>query len=127
VKEDNYIPGTCNIGNEQLQKRKKFLIKTVSATLLCIVFLQIFHLDKIWRLFMFVPFTLTIIGAQQVYFKFCYLFGLKGYYGFGEVGKAKTVTDEENIKRDKAKARKMILSSVIIGAILTVIYYFFPF
>lgn len=124
--ENNYIPGTCNIGNEQLQKRKRFLLKTVSATLLCILFLEVFHLDKTWRMLMFIPFSLTIIGSQQVYFKFCYLFGLKGYYGFGEVGKAKAVTDAENIKRDKAKARKMIVSSVIIGAVLTVVYYFLP-
>jgi hypothetical protein len=127
VSEDNYIPGTCNIGNEQLQKRKRFLIKSLFATLLCILFLEVSHVDKIWRMFMFVPFTLSVIGAQQVWFKFCYIFGLKGYYGFGEVGKAKTISDAENIKRDKSKAQKMIVSSVIIGAILTVIYYFIPF
>ncbi len=78
------------------------------------------------RLFMFIPFTLTIIGAQQVIFKFCYLFGLKGYYGFGEVGKAKSVEEEEYRKRDRAKARKMIISSVLIGLLLAAVYYFLP-
>lgn len=126
MKEDNYIPGTCNIGNEQLQKRKQFALKCISVTLLCILFLQVFHLDKSWRLPMFIPFTLSAIGIQQVYYKFCYLFGLKGYYGFGEVGKAKSVEEEEYRKRDRAKARKMIISSVLIGLLLTAVYYFLP-
>ena len=122
--EGNYIPGTCNIGREQLAKRKLFLLKCVLVTLVCIIFLEVFHLDKTLRLFIFIPFTLTTIGTQQVLFKFCYIFGLKGYYGFGAVGKAKTVEEDAYRRLDLRKSQKMILSSVIIGLILAFVYYY---
>ena len=124
--EEKYIPGTCNIGNEQLAKRKRFALKSVLATILCVAFLQAFHLDKIWRLAMFFPFALTTIGIQQVYFKFCYVFGIKGYYGFGELKKTRTVQEDEFKKSDKAKAMRMIVTSVLIGLFLTILYYYLP-
>ncbi len=123
---NNYIPGTCNIGNDQLTKRKRFALKIILVTLACILILQIFSLDKLWRLFMFIPFTLSAIGIQQVYFKFCYMFGIKGFYGFGELGKARTIKEEEFKKLDKAKALKMIVTSVLIGLAITIAYYYLP-
>jgi len=125
--EDNYIPGTCNIGNEQLTKRKQFAVKCILGTLLCILFLQLFHLNKMWRLPVFILFTASAIGVQQVFYKFCYVFGLKGLYGFLEADKVKSVEGEEYRKLDRAKARRMLISSLLIGLILTVIYYFLPF
>ena|ERR1035437_995102 len=126
ILEDGYIPGTCNIGKEQLTKRKWFAVLCIFATLLCIFLLQVFQLDKIWRLPMFILFTASAIGVQQVYYKFCYLFGLKGLYGFGEVRRAKLVEEVEYRKLDRAKAQRMISSSVLIGLVLTAIYYFLP-
>lgn len=75
---------------------------------------------------MVVLFTLSAIGAQQVYFKFCYIFGLKGLYGMEEVGKAQKVEDEAHRHADRAKAQRMIISSVIIGVLLTAIYFLLP-
>ena len=124
--ETNYIPGTCNIGNEQLTKRKRFLIKCILITVLCISYQLIFHSDKILRLLMFIPFTVTAVAAQQVMYKFCYRLGLMGMYGFGELGKEKSVEENEYKKLDRKKSQKMIVSSVLISAILTFGYYFLP-
>ena len=123
---DKYIPGTCNIGKEQLEKRKRFAVKCIAATLICFIFLQASNGDKILRLLMVIPFTLSSIGFQQVYFKFCYLFGLKGLYGLGELGKTVSVEEENARKLDRKKSTRILISSLVIGILLAVIYFYLP-
>ena len=121
--ENNYIPGTCNIGNEQLKKRKRFLAACIVTTVLLITFQLIFHSGKMWRLFMFIPFAITSVAVQQVLYKFCYRFGLTGLYGFGKVGYDTKVEGNHFRELDRKKSKKMIVSSVLIGLILTYVYY----
>jgi glucose-6-phosphate-specific signal transduction histidine kinase len=123
-KEPDYIPGTCNIGNEQLAKRKRFLVKCILVTVLGVSYQLVFHSDKVLRLLMFIPFAVTAVAAQQVFYKFCYRFGLTGLYGFGELGKEKNAEEDEFKKLDRKKSQRMIVSSVIIGIILSIAYYF---
>jgi len=124
--EETYIPGTCNIAKDQLLKRKRFAAKCLGLTVWAIALLQIFDLSKWWRLPMVVLFTLSALAIQQVYFKFCYIFGLKGLFGLDKLGKAQKITDPENLKKDRAKALRMIVSSILIGVLLTAIYFFLP-
>ena len=124
--DGDYISGTCNISGAQLHKRKRFMAKCLGITVWAIALLQILTLSHWWRLPMVILFTLSIIGIQQVYFKFCYMFGLKGLLGMGELGKTQKVS-EANIARDRARARKMIISSIILGIIFTIIYFLLPF
>ncbi len=121
----SYSPGHCNISGAQLLKRKRFAAKCLGLTVWAIALIQIFGFSKWWRLPMVILFTLSAIGIQQVYFKFCYVFGLKGLYG-EEVGKTKTVEEEEYRRADKEKAKRMIFSSILIGILLTAIYFFLP-
>ena len=124
--DGDYISGTCNISGAQLHKRKRFMAKCLGLTVWAIAILQILNLSHWWRLPMVILFTLSIIGIQQVYFKFCYMFGLKGLFGMGEMGKTQKV-NEANKSLDRIKAQKMIVSSIILGIILTVIYFILPF
>lgn len=102
------------------------MAKCLGLTVWAIVLIEIFGASRWWRLPMVVLFTLSAIGVQQVYFKFCYVFGLKGLYGMDEVGKTFTVEEAEYRKADKEKAQRMIVSSVLIGILLTAIYFFLP-
>ncbi len=122
----SYSPGHCNISGAQLLKRKRFAAKCLGLTVWAILLIEIIDLSKWWKLPMVVLFTLSAIGIQQVYFNFCYVFGLKGLYGLDEVGKTKTVEEEEYRRADRAKAQRMIISSVLIGILLTAIYFFLP-
>lgn len=120
----SYLPGQCNISGAQLTKRKRFAAKCLGLTVWAIVLLQIFELSKWWRLPMVVLFTLSTLAIQQVYYKFCYVFGLKGLYGLADLGKTQKIKEDEYLKKDRAKARRMIISSVLIGIVLTAIYFF---
>jgi hypothetical protein len=120
-----YIPGTCNIAGAQLHKRKRFMAKSLGLTVWAIALIQILGLPKWCRLPMVILFTLSAIGIQQVYFKFCYVFGLKGLIGRDELGKVEK-TEDAYRELDRKKAQRMILSSILYGVILTLIYYFLP-
>ncbi|MGZ3863871.1 MAG: hypothetical protein ACXVPN_02025 [Bacteroidia bacterium] len=121
--EENYIPGVCNIGNEQLAKRKRFLAKCIAITIICVVFIEFFHANKFLRLLMFFPLTLTSVAAQQVLYKFCYRFGLTGLYGFGKVGDDTKIVEGQFRELDRKKSQKMIVSSLLIAAAIAVLYY----
>lgn len=102
------------------------MAKCLGLTVWCIALIEILDLGKWWRLPMVILFTFSAIGVQQVYFKFCYAFGLKGLYGLNELGKTQKVTEDEFLQADRKKARRMIISSIIIGIFLTVIYFLMP-
>lgn len=102
------------------------MAKCLGLTVWAIALIEILDLGKWWRLPMVILFTLSAIGIQQVYFKFCYVFGLKGLYGLNEIGKTQTVEEEEYRRADRQKAQRMIISSILIGILLTAIYFFLP-
>jgi hypothetical protein len=122
---ESYIPGTCNIAGAQLHKRKRFMAKCLGLTAWAIALIQLLNLPRWCRLPMVVLFTLSAIGIQQVYFKFCYVFGLKGLIGCDALGKTEKVEDKFR-ELDRRKAQRMIVTSVIYGVILTLVYYLLP-
>lgn len=122
--EDNYIPGVCNIGNEQLAKRKRFLAICLAVTFLAAMAIYFFEIDGSIRWIMFIPFCVSAMATQQVMFKFCYRFGLTGLYGFGKVGYDKKVPENQFRELDRKKSMKMLVNSLVIGILLTTFFYF---
>lgn len=118
-----YIPGTCNIGPQEINARKKFAFFSAGLSLILIAALLGFHVDKIWRLTLFIPAVSFGVGFQQWYNKFCVNFGLRGVFNFGDIGKTFTVEQQENYKKDRAKAWKMINIGIAFGVIVTVLFY----
>jgi hypothetical protein len=122
-----YTPGSCNIGGEQLFKRKRFLAKCLGLTVWCIALIEILDLARWWRLPMFLLFTLTAIAVQQVTARFCYRFGLKGLSGMDKLGAIEKVDDEASRQRDRRKALRMLVTSLLAGLLLTALYFYLPF
>jgi len=118
-----YIPGTCNIGPAEIKGRKKGAIFNTILGIAIIILLLLIHAGKPWRLLLFIPATMAVLGFQQVYSKFCAGFGLKGVFNLGEMGKTFSVEQKEYFQKDRNKALKMILISLLAGFILTAIFY----
>lgn len=121
---NNYIPGTCNIGKEEVAQRRMPVIIIAAIWIICIVLLQFGGADKWWRLIAFFPAAAFGISVQQLTSKFCIAYGMKGLYNFGEAGKASQVQNAEFLKKDKEKVRNMILSGILFGLLVTAIYFF---
>jgi hypothetical protein len=121
-----YIPGTCNIGPVETKARRNVAIISAIISIGFIIILPIIHADKILRLFLFFPATSVGVGFQQWYFHFCVSFGMKGVFNFGDIGKTFTVEQQENFKKDRAKAQKMIFIGILFGLVVTGLFYLLP-
>jgi hypothetical protein len=123
---DRYIPGTCNIGKEEVKKRRNGMVFAAVLAIIIVAVLLFTHADKLWRFFIFFPLVSFAVGFQQTIFKFCVGFGLKGIFNFKDLGESITVEEAEMRRLDKAKATKMIVTGILFGLVLTVLFYFIP-
>lgn len=123
---EEYIPGVCNIGKEEVNQRRKAAVFAGLLLILIIAVLLYLHADKLWRFFVFFPATSLGIGIQQWSNKFCVGFGLKGVFNFKELGKTIPVEQHEMLKADRAKAIKMITIGIIAGLVITIGFYLIP-
>jgi hypothetical protein len=121
-----YIPGTCNIGPEERKARRNVAVFSGILGITLIILFLIFHVDKIWRLMLFLPATSVGIGFQQWYNKFCVAFGLKGVFNLGHIGKTVSIDQKEYLKKDLAKARKMIMLGIVFGLIVAILFCILP-
>ncbi len=124
--DNHYIPGACNIGPEEINRRKKATLFSIVFTITVIVLLFMLDANKIWRLTLFIPATSLGVSFQQWYFKFCVAFGIKGVFNFGDIGKTFSIDQKENYRKDRIKAWQMIISGMVFGLILALIFYFMP-
>jgi len=124
--DNNYIPGACNIGREEIKRRKMATIFSAILTIAVMVLILTLDANKIWRLLLFIPATSLGVSFQQWYFKFCVAFGIKGVFNFGDIGKTFSIEQKENYRKDRIKAWQMIISGVVFGVVVALIFYYLP-
>ncbi len=121
--EGIYIPGVCNIGKQEIKRRRNGAIFGTILTAVIMAILLLAHADKLWRFLVFLPLVSVGIGFQQWYYKFCAGFGMKGVFNFKQLGESITVDQAEMLKADRSKAIKMIVISILFGLVLTIAFY----
>ena len=121
-----YIPGTCNIGPEEISRRKIATVVSLILTIAVLILIIVLHPDRLWRLTIFVPVAALVINFQQMYFRFCVNFGMRGIYNLSKPGKYDTVEQAEFRKKDRNKAMKMIVTGIVAGLVSTLIFYNLP-
>ena len=121
-----YIPGTCNIGPDEIKRRKIATLFSLILTVVTLTLILVLHLERLWRLALFIPVATLVVNFQQVYFKFCVNFGLRGIFNFGDPGKHDTIEQAEFRKKDRKKVIQMIVTGILVGSVCTLIFYFLP-
>ncbi len=123
--QNQYVPGVCNIGTEEISKRKQAGWIGLIATIVLWVLFIWFDTPSIWRLTLFVPAMMSATGFLQAYMHFCAYFGFASLFNFQNVGKTDSVSQAEFRKQDKRKAWQIITYSVLIGFVIALIAYSF--
>jgi len=119
---DKYIPGVCNIGPAEINRRKRTGWFGLGATVLLWLAFWAFHVPAPWRLLLFFPAFLSAEGFLQAAFHFCAGFAMQGVFNFGaEVGKTETVAQAEFRRKDQRKALLISLYSALIGIAVAVL------
>jgi hypothetical protein len=114
-----YTPGVCNIGPEEIARRKNVGWIGLIATVVLVVLLFELHVAPVWRITVFLPAFVAASGFVQAYAKFCVAFGQAGVYNFGTVGTTQTVTDIQSKQRDVKKTAQLYVYIIVIAVIIT--------
>lgn len=122
--QNKYIPGVCNIGDEEIRMRKRTgqigLVVTIALWALFIWF----DVPQIWRLTLFIPAMMSATGFMQAYMHFCAYFGFASLSNFGpKVGETDTVQQTEFRAKDRKKAWRIVINSTIIGLVIALLGY----
>jgi hypothetical protein len=109
-----YQPGVCNIGPDEIAKRRRTGHIGVIATLVTLIVLLAIGAPPLARLLVAIPAALAASGYLQAYFKFCVAFGSAGVFNFGARGSTQHVVDAQARARDRQRVLQL---SLAIGAI----------
>lgn len=118
-----YIPGSCNIGREEIRRRYRIGYIGIVFALIVAIFIHLTNAHRIWKLFLFIPVFYSVSGFIQAVNKFCYFYGLRQVFSLDGIRKFTKVKDEQLIKRDRKKAIQIVMMVTICSVAITAIYY----
>lgn len=121
-----YQPGVCNIGPEEISRRRRSGHVGAAATVVVLVALVAIGAPPLARAIVGVPAALAASGYLQAWLKFCAGFGSRGVFNFGPLGPVEAVADPEAQARDRARAREIGLASLAVGVVVGVVAVLLP-
>lgn len=125
--QQEYTPGVCNIGPDEITRRKKIGWFGVGISALLLLIFILFPVPPLYRLIIFLPVTSAASGFLQAYFHFCAGFGFKGVYNLVKTaGQTETVQQVEFRKKDRQKALQITGLAVLIGLFFAAVAYYLP-
>ncbi|MDB5166927.1 MAG: hypothetical protein JWN26_72 [Candidatus Saccharibacteria bacterium] len=122
-----YTPGVCNIGPAEIKTRKLSGTIGLYATVILFAIFMITGIASPWRLFLFIPATVSAMGYLQARFHFCVRFGTKGLFNMGTTLVApETVEKAEYRQKDQRKAITIAGLSIGIGLVVALVVFLMP-
>ncbi len=118
------MPGVCNIGREEIKRRKKAGWTGLILALVAILLLWMLDAPKAWRLLVFIPVVASATGFIQAYNKFCVYFGFGHLFNFGDMGKSDNIEQKEFRTKDRTRAWQLLSYALGAGLVITVTVYF---
>jgi hypothetical protein len=117
---DQYIPGTCNIGSEEiaLRRRAGYIGLAVTAALATALLRSDLH--PAWRLTLALPAAGAASGYLQARQRFCANFGFRGVYNFDTRGHEQQVATAQARAEDRRRALRISAASAGIGLAVAV-------
>jgi hypothetical protein len=123
---DAYKPGVCNIGPDEIARRRRAGHIGVLITYVGLAALLVVHAPPMARLLLALPAAAAASGYLQAWLHFCAGFGSRGVFNFGRLGQTSTVADLGARTRDRARAIQIGLASLAIGIAVAVVAVVLP-
>jgi hypothetical protein len=115
---NQYIPGTCNIGPEEIALRRRFGHASLAVTAALAATLLRSSRSPAWRLALALPAAGSAAGYLQARQHFCANYGFRGLYNFDALGKEQPVPAAgaaEARAEDRRRSVEIATSSAAIG------------
>jgi hypothetical protein len=114
-----YIPGSCNIGKGEVQRRQSVAIIGLLFTITTAVGLLTTDASTGAKLTIFLPAMIFAIGFIQARKKFCLAYGFAGTFNFGKLGKISRVASAQDRRADQITALKILGQAVLLASAIT--------
>ncbi|MFM8329210.1 MAG: hypothetical protein ACKN80_03085 [Actinomycetales bacterium] len=123
----SYIPGTCNLGKEEIRRRQIVALIGLVFSIISLVGLISTDAQPLARVSLFLPLMVFAIGYIQSRKKFCLAYGLMGTFNLGKLGDMAKVQSPEDRKADRKTAMTIFGQAVLLAGGLTVLVVLLPF
>jgi hypothetical protein len=115
---DHYEPGVCNIGPEEIARRRRTGHVGLIVSLVAFVLLLAVAAPHWTRLVLVLTAGAAASGYLQAWLHFCAGFGSAGVYNFGALGTVQRVAESEARSRDRRRSLQIGLASLAIGLVV---------
>lgn len=126
AKETDYIPGTCNIGTQEIARRYRIGFIGVFLTVILIIMIEMMEVHRLWRLTVIAPVAFSLTGFVQAKQRFCLAYGFSGVFSVKGMRQLTKVRDHAFLKQDRQMATLLVARVVIGTCLITLLYYLFP-
>jgi len=113
---DQYVPGTCNIGPDEVALRRRAGHVGLAVTAGLAAALLRSGLHPAWRLALALPAAGAASGYLQARQRFCANYGWRGLYNLQPRGHEQAVASSEAQAEDRRRALQISAASAAIGA-----------
>ena len=121
-----YIPGSCNIGKNEIRRRQIIGLVGLFFSLSSLIGLISIHAARGARLGIFLPLMVASVGYVQSRSKFCLAYGFAGSFNIGKLGSISRVSDPVDRAADRVTALKILLKSFLLAFIATAVVFVLP-
>jgi len=119
LSDASYIPGTCNIGNGEVNRRRMVALIGLILSLSAIATFISTGAPRSARFGVFIPLLVMSVGSVQSRKKFCLAFGFAGTFNFGKMGEISRVSDPVARSADRRTALIIFAQSALYAVLLT--------
>ena len=121
-----YRPGVCNIGPEEIARRRRAGHVGVIVTVAALLVLVAIGASPLARLLVALPAAVAASGYLQAWLRFCAGFGSRGVFNFGPLGRTEAVPDDDARRLDRRRSRDIGLAAAAIGLAVGVLAVLLP-
>ena len=122
----DYIPGSCNIGEGEINRRRIVAAIGFVLSLSALTTFITTDVSQSARLGIFIPLLVMSIGWIQSRKKFCLAYGFTGTFNFGKLGQISRVADPIARAADRRTALMIFAQSTLYAAVLTALVVALP-
>ena len=126
MSQQGYIPGSCNLGQGEVSRRRMVAALGLFLSLSALVTFIGTDASREARVAIFIPLLVMSIGWVQSRKKFCLAYGFAGTFNFGKMGELSRVSDPADRVADRKTALAILGQSALYAASLTLLVVALP-
>jgi len=126
LSQQGYIPGSCNLGEGEISRRRMVAALGLLLSISALVSFISTGASREARLAIFIPLLVMSNGWVQSRKKFCLAYGFAGTVNFGKMGELSRVSDPADRAADRRTAFLIFGQSALYAVALTLLVVALP-